>query len=213
MAILTRELVFRWVLPSPPCPKHQEFQPVGWGSIITGAMGGPCSGHLLVSQVPLMLESPVGQLNSLPLISQTGAKFPGGCFHKECSISWSKKKRVILPYPFLGVKESNLECDLIKHRKNCECCPVSLFIVRSLWLSWLEVLNCLKSLHVHKSSLVLIVKIVIFFNCPKMVEIFELLNKKIVKGIKNVGWKKSRRWGQKHGRGGQKFGWEIGSTN
>ena len=22
----------------------------------------------------------------------------------------------------------------LKHRKNCECCPVSLFIVRSLWL-------------------------------------------------------------------------------
>ena len=42
-----------------------------------GAMGGPCSGHLLVSHVPLMVESPVGQLNSLPVISQTGAKFPG----------------------------------------------------------------------------------------------------------------------------------------
>ena len=40
-------------------------------------MGGPCSGHLLVSHVPLMVESPVGQLNSLPLVSQTGAKFPG----------------------------------------------------------------------------------------------------------------------------------------
>ena len=36
-----------------------------------GAMGGPCSGHLLVSQVPLMVESPVGQLNSLPFLSQT----------------------------------------------------------------------------------------------------------------------------------------------
>merc|ERR1719367_1509592 len=44
--------------------------------MITGAMGGPCSGHLFVSHVPLMVESPVGQLNSLPLISQTGAKFP-----------------------------------------------------------------------------------------------------------------------------------------
>ena len=42
-----------------------------------GAMGGPCNGHLLVSHVPLMVESPVGQQNSLPLISQTGAKSPG----------------------------------------------------------------------------------------------------------------------------------------
>ena len=42
-----------------------------------GAMGGPCSGHLLVSQVPLMVESPVGQLNSLPWLSQTGTKSPG----------------------------------------------------------------------------------------------------------------------------------------
>ena len=41
------------------------------------AMGGPCSGHLLVSQVTLMVEFPVGQLNSLSLISQTGAKSPG----------------------------------------------------------------------------------------------------------------------------------------
>ena len=45
--------------------------------MIMGAMGGPCSGHLLVSHVPLMVESPVGQLNSLPFISQTGAKSPG----------------------------------------------------------------------------------------------------------------------------------------
>ena len=41
------------------------------------AMGGPCNGHLLVSQVTLMVEFPVGQLNSLPFISQTGAKSPG----------------------------------------------------------------------------------------------------------------------------------------
>ena len=41
-----------------------------------GAMGQWASGHLLVSQVPLMVESPVGQLNSLPWLSQTGAKSP-----------------------------------------------------------------------------------------------------------------------------------------
>ena len=30
-----------------------------------------------------------------------------------------------------------------KHRKNCECCPVSLLIVRSQRLSWIfQILNC-----------------------------------------------------------------------
>ena len=29
-----------------------------------------------------------------------------------------------------------------KHRKNCECCPVSQLIVRSQRLSWFQVLNC-----------------------------------------------------------------------
>ena len=58
--------------------------------MITGAMGGPCSGHLLVSHVPLMVESPVGQLNSLPLISQTGAKSPG---QKDAVIKKFKEKR------------------------------------------------------------------------------------------------------------------------
>ena len=29
-----------------------------------------------------------------------------------------------------------------KHRQNCECCPVSLLIVRSQRLSWIQVLNC-----------------------------------------------------------------------
>ena len=33
---------------------------------------------------------------------------------------------------------------LKKHRRNCECCPVSLFIVRSQWLSRIQVLYCLK---------------------------------------------------------------------
>ena len=42
-----------------------------------GAMGGPCSGHLLVSQVPLMVGSAVGQMNSLPWSVQTGAMSPG----------------------------------------------------------------------------------------------------------------------------------------
>ena len=66
-----------------------------------GAMGGPCSGHLLVSHVPLTVESPVGQLNSLPFISQTGAKSPG---QEDVFIKNAKKNRGILPSPFLGVQ-------------------------------------------------------------------------------------------------------------
>ena len=31
---------------------------------------------------------------------------------------------------------------LCKHRKNCECCPVSQLIVRTQRLSWIQVLNC-----------------------------------------------------------------------
>ena len=33
---------------------------------------------------------------------------------------------------------------LVKHRKNCKCCPVSLLIVRSQWYTWIQVHNCLK---------------------------------------------------------------------
>ena len=32
----------------------------------------------------------------------------------------------------------------LKHHKNCECCLVSLLIVRSPWLSWIQVFYCLK---------------------------------------------------------------------
>ena len=44
---------------------------------IMGAIGGPCSGHLSLSHVALMEASAVGQLNSLPSISQTWAPSPG----------------------------------------------------------------------------------------------------------------------------------------
>ena len=46
-----------------------------------------------------------------------------------------------------SIKPSLKPCQdsVIKYRKNCECCPVSLLIVRSYWwLSWIQVLNCLK---------------------------------------------------------------------
>ena len=42
----------------------------------------------------------------------------------------------------------------LKHRKNCECCPVSQLIVRSQTLSWIQVLNyqnCSQCLKCHKS--------------------------------------------------------------
>ena len=67
--------------------------------MITGAMGGPCSGHLLVSHMPLMVESPVGQLNSLALISQTGAKCPGheDVFKKNASVQDEKIGNSIFP--------------------------------------------------------------------------------------------------------------------
>ena len=63
---------------------HGKSKPVSCGSIM-GAMGGPGSGHLLVSQVPLTEGSAVGQLNSLPVISQTGAKSPGQ-EERRCSV-------------------------------------------------------------------------------------------------------------------------------
>ena len=43
-------------------------------------------------------------------------------------------------------------CQTNKHRKNCKCCPVSLSIVRSQWLSWIQVLNCLNCQQFHTSS-------------------------------------------------------------
>ena len=50
-----------------------------------------------------------------------------------------------------------------KHRKNCECCPVSLLIVRSQWLSWSQVLNCLKCRKIHTPCHVSVVVSVFVF--------------------------------------------------
>ena len=55
-------------------PKHD--QPVNnWDSIM-GAIGGPCNGHLALSQVRLSEASAVGQLNSSPSLWQTWAESP-----------------------------------------------------------------------------------------------------------------------------------------
>ena len=42
-----------------------------------GAIGGPCSEHLSLLQVALVEASAVGQMNSLPSLSQTWAESPG----------------------------------------------------------------------------------------------------------------------------------------
>ena len=72
----------------------------------------------------------------------------GDSFQKlRCAMSWTqglRKKAVSegvkpiesLPRHFCGLMIH------IKHRKNCECCPVSQLIVRSQRLSWIQVLNC-----------------------------------------------------------------------
>ena len=52
-------------------------EPVNSCDSIMGAIGGPFSGHLSLSHVALMEASAVGQLNSLPSISQTWAGSPG----------------------------------------------------------------------------------------------------------------------------------------
>ena len=45
-------------------------------------------------------------------------------------------------------------CKMCKHRKNCECCPVSQLNVKKQRLSWIQVLNCQnckQCLNCHKS--------------------------------------------------------------
>ena len=52
-------------------------EPVKSCTSVMGAIGGPCRGHLSLSQVALMEGSAVEQLNSLPSISQTWVESPG----------------------------------------------------------------------------------------------------------------------------------------
>ena len=63
--------------------KTKLDQPVGCGSL-TGAVDGPCSGHLALSQVTLAVEALVeGQVNSLPWLWQTWAGSPGCVCHSD----------------------------------------------------------------------------------------------------------------------------------
>ena len=62
-------------------PKHDQpvntknYLPIGRDPIM-GAIGGPCNGHLVLSQVRLIEASAVGQLNSSPSLWQTWAESP-----------------------------------------------------------------------------------------------------------------------------------------
>ena len=55
----------------------QYDQPVNDWDSITGAIGGPCNGHLSLSQVRLVEVLVVGQMKSLPWLKQTWAVSPG----------------------------------------------------------------------------------------------------------------------------------------
>ena len=65
-----------------------EFAPVN-SSVMMGANGGPCNGHLLSSQMRL-LSADVGQTNWSSWISHTGAKSPDG---KNCKIGSFKNPK------------------------------------------------------------------------------------------------------------------------
>ena len=54
--------------------QEQNYEPNGSGSF-TGAIGGPCNGHLSLSQV-VVESSEEGQMKSSPWLSQTCAVSP-----------------------------------------------------------------------------------------------------------------------------------------
>ena len=59
-----------------------------------------------------------------------------------------------------------------KHRKNCECCPLSQLIVRLQRLSWIQVLNCqyynqFRKVDLGRSFLVRSCLLVTLIKCPK----------------------------------------------
>ena len=75
-----------------------------------------------------------------------------------------------------------------KHRKNCECCPVSLLIFRSQRLSWIQVLKCHKSLGLSLSKIVLNCKILVKWSTNiKIVKIVIIVKlSKIANNVKNL---------------------------
>ena len=65
-------------------------KPVGCGSIF-GAIGGPCNGHLSLSQVRLVEPLVVEQMNSSPCIEQTWAPSPK---QKILSVEWTRLQKM-----------------------------------------------------------------------------------------------------------------------
>ena len=64
--------------------KTKLDQPVNGCGSLTGAVDGPCSGHLALSQATLAVEALVeGQVNSLPWLWQTWAGSPGCVCHSN----------------------------------------------------------------------------------------------------------------------------------
>ena len=68
--------------------QEQKDEPNGSGSI-TGAIGGPCKGHLSLSQVTSVVveSSEEGQMKSSPWLSQTGAASPKWNGFTQCVMS------------------------------------------------------------------------------------------------------------------------------
>ena len=100
-------------------------------------------------------------ISSVICVFQNGSHMPPvhlNCSHKSLL---THVTGAVLIHPLLirrnCLKISNIKSQLpntpskipntssnIKHRKNCECCPVSLLIVMQQRLSWIQVLNCQK---------------------------------------------------------------------
>ena len=59
-----------------------------------------------------------------------------------CAVWDSEYAHTVLINDFNRVGSPFRQTWSCKHRKNCECCPVSLLIVRQQRLSWIQVLNC-----------------------------------------------------------------------
>ena len=93
--------------------------------------------------IVLMIYS---QSKALSKIDKRSRKGTAGCLetllvfdHTCCHSCWPDSSRFCKKF--------------VKYRRTCECCPlcpVSLFIIRPVWLSCCEVLNCQKCYYFHK---------------------------------------------------------------
>ena len=79
---------------------------------IMGAIDGPCRGHLSLSHVALMEASAVGQLNSLPSISQTWAPSPGWNLCQAVMWEWCGAEQIVENDQ--KAKNGHFECSLLR---------------------------------------------------------------------------------------------------